>query len=535
MSTSAPPDIRILLVEDNEHDRIAFRRAFKKSAIACRVTECVRAEEALDKIHDQMSSFDIGVVDHGLPGMSGLALCRRILMQKNPLPLIILTGKGSEELAVEALKAGVDDYMIKDPGQHYLTLLPVVVTGVLGKHADRRARKQAEEALRKAHDELERRVEERTASLTMATDQLKRELSERMRTEAALRLSEERFRSVAQTAGDAIITVDGGGEIVFWNHAAEKIFGYSAEEATGRGLTTIMPQRFIEAHKEGLRRVVSSDDFRMLGKTIEMVGLRKDKIEFPVELSLAKWLTREGVFVTGIVRDITDRKQAEQEIRHLSHQLIRVSEEEKKRLARDLHDEFGQALTALYFSVEALDKSLPDQLQEHKRKCDELMQLVQMLGDNIRRVASELRPDMLDDLGLVPTMKWYIDDFGKRIGDLRIDFHATGMKKRPGPEIEIVIYRVLQETLNNIAKHARASRVNVVMAYSHPKLIFTIKDNGIGFGPDGTTRPMQGNKGIGLLGIRERVESVSGHCEIRSNKGRGTMIRVELPLNLEPQ
>jgi len=164
-----------------------------------------------------------------------------------------------------------------------------------------------------------------------------------------------------------------------------------------------------------------------------------------------------------------------------------------------------------------------------------LMQLVQTLGDNIRRVATELRPDMLDDLGLVSTMKWYIDDFGKRIGDVRLDFEATGIKKRPGPEIEIVIYRVLQETLNNIAKHARASRVNIVLAYSHPKLILTIKDDGIGFGLKGKTRPMQGSTGIGLLGIRERVESVGGHCEIRSNKGKGTMIRVELPLNLEPQ
>jgi len=145
IKTSSP--LRILLVEDNEHDRLAFGRAFKKSEVSCEITECIRAEETLERLRADASSFDVVVIDHGLPGMSGLDLWKELLDEEIRLPLVILTGTGSEQLAVEALKAGVHDYMIRDPSQGYLNLLPVVLPEVLRKHGDRVARKQAEEAL----------------------------------------------------------------------------------------------------------------------------------------------------------------------------------------------------------------------------------------------------------------------------------------------------------------------------------------------------------------------------------------------------
>jgi len=526
--------LRILLVEDDEHDRLAFRRAFNKSQVACTIAECTRAEEALERLRTDLSSFDLVVVDHALPGMSGLELCKELLDANTPLPLVILTGRGSEELAVKALKAGVDDYMIKDAGRVYLDLLPVVLPGAVRKHEDRLARERAEEALRKAHDELEQRVEERTAKLAETTEQLKRELIGRRRVEESLRLSEERFRSVAQTAGDAIITVDNGGKIVFWNHAAENMFGYSADEAMGRPLTLFIPERFRRDHDDGLKRVVSTGRSSIIGSTVGKVGLKKDNIEFPVELSLARWQTKEGVFFTGIVRDVSDRKRAEEEIRHLSQQLIKATEEERKKLARDLHDELGRALTALHFSMEAMHNSLPEELKAQKATCDELIGQVEDLGDKIRNLSSELRPDMLDDLGLIPTLEWYIKDFVKRIGGLQIDFQTIGANKRPEPEIEIVLYRCLQEALNNIAKHAKAKHVSVILTYSHPKLIFTIKDDGVGLG--GTQRVERSRTKkppIGLLGMRERVSSVGGTIDIRSSRTKGTVIRAELPFSLK--
>jgi PAS domain S-box-containing protein len=524
--------LRILLVEDNEFDRQAFRRAFQRSQVPSEITECMRAEEALKTIRTHASSFDLVVIDHGLPGMSGLDLCKQLRHEDTPLPLVILTGKGSEQLAIEALKAGVDDYMIKDPGRGYLDLLVVVLPQVVRKHGDRVARKAAEEALRKAHNELEQCVKERTTKLARTTEQLMLELTERKRAQESLRLSEERFRSVAETASDAIITINSQGEIVFWNHAAESMFGYSAEEATGQTLTAMMPQRFRKNHKKGLERAVSTGKSRIIGKTVEMVGCGKDGKDFPIELSLAKGKTTEGVFFTGIVRDVTDRKRAEEEIRHLSQQLIRAAEEERKRLARDLHDELGQALTALHFSMEAMHDSLPAEMKAQKTTCDELIRQVEELGDSIRSLSSELRPDMLDDLGLIPTLQWYIKDFVKRVGGLQIDFQAIGLKQRLEAEIEIVLYRCLQEALNNIAKHAKAKNVSVLLTCSHPKLIFTIKDDGVGFEQTEREVPSGARKQpIGLLGMRERVVSVGGTIDIRSSKGKGTVIRAELPFS----
>ena len=152
IKTSSP--LRILLVEDDEHDRLTFRRAFEKNHVTREITECIRAEEALERIRADTSSFDIVVIDHKLPGMSGLDMCKQVLSEKIPLPLVIITGRGSERLAVEALKAGVDDYIIKDSGRKYLDLLPVILPEVVRRYGDRIARKRAEEKLQKTNEEL---------------------------------------------------------------------------------------------------------------------------------------------------------------------------------------------------------------------------------------------------------------------------------------------------------------------------------------------------------------------------------------------
>jgi len=140
------------------------------------------------------------------------------------------------------------------------------------------------------------------------------DITERKQMEEELRESKERFRSVVRSAYDAIISVDSYGKITFWNRAAESIFGYAAYEIVGKSVSMIMPERFREKHQKGLNRVVSTGKVKIIGKTIEVVGLKKNGREFPIELSLAKWGTREGIFFTGILRDITERKRIEAEI-----------------------------------------------------------------------------------------------------------------------------------------------------------------------------------------------------------------------------
>ncbi|NVM21631.1 MAG: response regulator [Desulfobacterales bacterium] len=200
MEPSETLPFRIVLVEDDEHDRLSFRRAFDKSAVSWEITEFTWAEEALELLVADASSFDLVVVDHQLPGMSGLELCKELLDKETPLPLVILTGKGSEKVAIEALKAGVDDYIIKDPGRSYLDLLPMVLAEVLMKRADRMARKRAEGELQKAYDELEHRVEERTAELAAISDKLRLEITERKRAQEQL----ERYAAELQRSNQEL-------------------------------------------------------------------------------------------------------------------------------------------------------------------------------------------------------------------------------------------------------------------------------------------------------------------------------------------
>src|SRR5581483_4214697 len=185
--------LRILLVEDNRHDREVFLRAFDESPHPVEITECVRAEEALVVLREHATAFDLLVTDFQLPGMSGLELFKEVNADNRAFAFVLLTGAGTERLAVEALHTGVDDYLIKDSQQGYVELLPIVLREVVGWRHDRVARKRAEEDLRKAHTELEIRVQERTVELVHVNDTLRAEIRARTHAEEALQTLSRRL------------------------------------------------------------------------------------------------------------------------------------------------------------------------------------------------------------------------------------------------------------------------------------------------------------------------------------------------------
>ncbi|MBF0497493.1 MAG: response regulator [Deltaproteobacteria bacterium] len=187
--------LRILLVEDNENDVKAFKRSFKTSRIPHKITLVDRAEKALETLETDAALYDVVVIDHGLPGMNGLELCVALRERSVPLPLVMQTGMGSEKLAVQALKSGVDDYLVKDSSSNYLEILPLHLLKVVRNHRDRQARQKAEDELKNYHIHLERLVEERTADLVRANELLEKEITERKRTEEALRRREMELES----------------------------------------------------------------------------------------------------------------------------------------------------------------------------------------------------------------------------------------------------------------------------------------------------------------------------------------------------
>jgi len=223
-------------------------------------------------------------------------------------------------------------------------------------------------------------------------------------------------------------------------------------------------------------------------------------------------------------KEVRERERAEKEIRYLSRKLISGTEDAQKKLAQDLHDEFGQTLAALHMGVETLWNSVPESPEVRKESFERLIDLIEQLGDRIRSISSDLRPDLLDDLGLIPTLEWYVKEFMEQYTDIQVNFQAIGFKKRVTSEFELILYRIFQESMNNIVKHSKAQTVNAMLTYSYPKVILMIKDDGVGFDTAGRSG------GIGLIGMRERVVSVKGSIDIRSEKGKGTTVRAELPV-----
>ncbi len=296
-----PDPLRILLVEDSEHDVIAFRRALEKSQVLSEVTHCARAEQALERL-DTDPMFDLVVTDHKLPGMTGLELCHELLQREAPLPLVILTGTGSEHLAIKALKAGVDDYLIKDPDRGYLDLLPIVLPGVVRQYKDRLARQRAEEGQRQA-------LEAREKALASA-----------LRATHALRESEEQFRKLFEQSNDVIIIHTMDAKIRDVNNRMVEMTGYDKDVL----LTMTVPELLWEEDLPYLPSAFQTVEEKKWFQ-IESKFLKADATMIDVDIR-ASLVDPERGIVQAIIRDITKRKQAETEFLRLQRLLQNITD-----------------------------------------------------------------------------------------------------------------------------------------------------------------------------------------------------------------
>ncbi len=354
------------------------------------------------------------------------------------------------------------------------------------------------------------------------------DITDRKQTERALQDSEEKYRIVVENSLSAIF-IHQGGFFRFVNHRFAEMLGYdNPEDVVGRPFWDVVhPIDRAMVKERGLRR----EKAEFSPARYFFRGIKKDGTMIWVDLRATHATYMGRAAVVGNLIDITQNVKAEEEIRNLSRRLIEVSEDEKKRLAADLHDEFGQSLTSLHFDLEYLERSIPEKFEEQKKGCERVIQKVERLADSVRKTTSYLRPDLLDHLGLVPALEWSIHDFTARRAEMEVDFQTLGLKKRLNPKIELALYRLFQECMTNISKHAKATLVEIMLTYSHPRVIFIVRDNGVGHDP--SKRGAAAGKapgGIGLLSMRERVASLGGSIDIASSPGKGTTIRAEIPV-----
>jgi len=350
---------------------------------------------------------------------------------------------------------------------------------------------------------------------------------------AELRKSEERYRDLFENAKDATYVHDLSGRYTSVNRAAEKLTGYTRAEILGK--------KFVEFVAPDQMEIVSKHLSQKLvdhGETAyECEVVTKDGRRVVVEVE-SHLIFKDGaaVAVQGTARDITERRAAEEKVKATSEQLRALSarlqsarEEERSSIAREIHDELGSALTSLRWDLETIERDFSEfgkqsQVPVLRKKITAMLEVTDTTLNIVRRVASELRPSVLDDFGLVVAIRWQARKFGDRTGIVvRCDCPADNVDLNQ--EQSTAVFRIFQEALTNILRHANATRVDVTMVEEAGAFVLTIRDNGRGIADD----EKSGQRSIGILGMRERAHLVGGEMDISGVAGEGTAITVRLP------
>jgi two-component system CheB/CheR fusion protein len=393
-----------------------------------------------------------------------------------------------------------------------------------------------------------------------------RDVTERRLASEHLRESEERLRLTMESVTDyAIFTTDAAGRIESWNVGAQRIFGFDEEEAIGQNAEIIFTPEDRAAGASEAEMKMARERGRAAD---ERWHIRKDGTRFYVSGVLAP--LREGDRVTGyakIARDLTEQQRGEEELRRaheeledrvrertlelaqaneslrgeitqriqverervrLLREIVRAQEDERRRIARDIHDHLGQQMTALRLNLSALDRGCSED-EELREKLDQTKAIAERLDADVDFLAWELRPAALDDIGLSEAVGNYVRQWSKHTG-VKAEFHTTGMdKERLAPETETNLYRITQEALNNTMKYARATRADVLLERRDNQVVLIVEDDGVGFDPK-RQASAGGDKGMGLIGMRERAVLVGGTLEIESKPKQGTTIFARVPV-----
>lgn len=478
------PKTKVLLVEDNPADAELVRSALSDLrdrelfGAIFDIRSVDRLSAALRSLNDEV--FDVILLDLSLPDSQSFEETFANMRTHAPTtPIIVLTGLGDEELGLKIVRDGAQDYLIKSRVERYLLVKTI------------------------------------------------RYAIERQRSDQALRESEEQFRSIVETTREWIWSIDLKGHLTYSNPAVESILGYQPEELLDKPSLKLL-------HPEDSEILTA----QLADAILHQRGWSSLKLRWRHKNDSYRWLESNSVPLfnahgtlvgfRGTDRDVTERKMAKSARAQLQLRLVTVQEEERHRIARELHDQMGQSLAALMLGLKSLLNH--DELKKPTRvQIEHLHKLANDLAIEVHRLALDLRPTALDDLGLEAALSNYIEEWSMR-WQISADFHSFGFTNRRLPShLETTIYRIVQEALTNTLRHARAKNISVILELRGDRVSVIVEDNGCGFEADAMMKLPVRERRLGLLGMEERVALVGGGLSIESTPGAGTSLYVRVP------
>ncbi|MDE2118210.1 MAG: response regulator [Betaproteobacteria bacterium] len=491
------PQIRLLLVDDDLVDRMACRRALAQNPeYEFVLSEAETGREGLRLAHAQKP--ECVLLDYHLPDLNGLEFLAELRNNQDdvPVPVMMLTGTDNASVAVEAMKRGAQDYLIKDANRQYLELLPAVIQRVLREQHLLREKKQAEQELKDLSDRLQHILASTPA------------------VHYACRVDGEHF--VPTYASPNL----------------KGIWGYDLKECLGNAewwWSGIHPEErdslvgTIRAALVAADRSHYSHEYRFRHKDGTYRWVHD-------ELQIIRGQAGQPLEIVGSWLDITERKQMEHQLRDLAAHLQTVREEEKAGIAREIHDDLGSTLTALKMGTHQLKAELSQDKNAKPllEQVESLSQLINIAAGFTRHIISDLRPTILDDLGLLAAIEWQAAQFHKRTG-IECRVNCIGDKGDLDKLRSIALFRILQEALTNVTRHSGASRVEIEFHHSDEEVVLSIHDNGCGL-PEG--RAVKSGS-YGMLGMIERVEQLGGTIRFDTPPGGGLGVTVIFPLPAE--
>jgi two-component system, NarL family, sensor histidine kinase UhpB len=480
--------LHVLIVEDSVDDTELICLELHRGGYEPRAQRVETASQMAAALG--LQDWDLVISDHSMPKFDAPQALRLLQASGQDLPFIIVSGSINEEVAVAAMKAGAHDFVTKD---HLRRLIPAV-----GRE------------LREAEMRRQRR-----------------------RAEKALQEAESRYQDLYENAPDMCVSVDATNlRVVQCNRTLERMIGFTKEEIIGRSILDMFQRDYRDRVEEVWRQFQGTGEVR----DAELKLLRKDGSAIDISVNVTAVCDDHGRILRSrsVWRDITERKHSERQLQEqaerlqmLSRRLLDAQELERRAVARELHDEIGQVLTAVKLSLQAIAHRL--QPAAEVPELADSIEIVEHAIQLVRNRSMDLRPALLDDFGLVPAIRWYLERHAAH-AKFVIELSADPLMARSPPAVETACFRVIQEAVTNAMRHSGAKTLHIEIRHEDSGLRCAILDDGVGFDVDGARQRALAGGSIGLAGMQERVEFLGGSLEIESWLGQGTRIGVLLPL-----